>query len=68
MSTPNELLNNLDKVHTTELGVVRIKRNGVSRYFNVSYSAPPNVMVFADTNKFFKIFFSSADNRMSICV
>ena len=27
MSTPNELLNNLDKLHTTELGVVRIKRN-----------------------------------------
>lgn len=23
----NELLNNLDKLHTTELGVVRIKRN-----------------------------------------
>lgn len=27
MSLSNELLNNLDKVHTTELGVVRIKRN-----------------------------------------
>ena len=27
MSAPNELLNNLDKLHTTELGVVRIKRN-----------------------------------------
>lgn len=27
MSMENELLNNLDKVHTTELGVVRIKRN-----------------------------------------
>ena len=27
MSTPNELLNNLDKLHTTELGVVRIKKN-----------------------------------------
>lgn len=27
MNTDNELLNNLDKLHTTELGVVRIKRN-----------------------------------------
>lgn len=27
MSEPNELLCNLDKLHTTELGVVRIKRN-----------------------------------------
>lgn len=27
MSEQNELLNNLDKLHTTELGVVRIKRN-----------------------------------------
>ncbi|MBQ4586684.1 MAG: DUF3781 domain-containing protein [Clostridia bacterium] len=27
MSAPNELLNNLDKLHTTELGVVRIKKN-----------------------------------------
>ena len=27
MSVPNELLNNLEKLHTTELGVVRIKRN-----------------------------------------
>ena len=24
---PNELLDNLDKLHTTELGIVRIKRN-----------------------------------------
>ena len=29
MSAPNELLNNLDKLHTTELGVVRIKKNFV---------------------------------------
>lgn len=27
ISTGNELLANLDKLHTTELGVVRIKRN-----------------------------------------
>lgn len=27
MSDKNELLNNLDKLHTTELGLVRIKRN-----------------------------------------
>ena len=27
MSASNELLHNLDKLHTTELGVVRIKRN-----------------------------------------
>lgn len=27
MSNTAELLNNLDKLHTTELGVVRIKRN-----------------------------------------
>ena len=27
MNGPNELLCNLDKLHTTELGVVRIKRN-----------------------------------------
>ena len=27
MSIPNELLDNMDKLHTTELGVVRIKRN-----------------------------------------
>lgn len=27
LSTGNELLANLDKLHTTELGVVRIKRN-----------------------------------------
>ena len=27
MSAPNELLNNLDKLHTTKLGVVRIKKN-----------------------------------------
>ena len=27
MQKENELLNNLDKLHTTELGVVRIKRN-----------------------------------------
>lgn len=27
MSLSNELLDNLDKLHTTELGVVRIKRN-----------------------------------------
>ncbi len=27
MSVPNELSGNLDKLHTTELGVVRIKRN-----------------------------------------
>ncbi len=27
MSAPNELLDNLDKLHTTELGAVRIKRN-----------------------------------------
>lgn len=27
MNTDNELLKNLDKLHTTELGVVRIRRN-----------------------------------------
>ena len=27
MSVQNELLNNLDKLHTTELGVIRIKKN-----------------------------------------
>lgn len=27
MNTDNELLENLDKLHTTELGVMRIKRN-----------------------------------------
>ena len=27
MNTSNEVLENLDKLHTTELGVVRIKRN-----------------------------------------
>ena len=27
MKTDNELLNNLDKLHTTESGVVRMKRN-----------------------------------------
>lgn len=27
MNTDNELRNNLDKLHTTELGIVRIKRN-----------------------------------------
>ena len=27
MNTQNNLLENLDKLHTTELGVVRIKRN-----------------------------------------
>ena len=27
MSVPNELLNKLDKLHTTELGVIRIKKN-----------------------------------------
>ena len=27
MNSGNELQNNLDKLHTTELGVVRIKRN-----------------------------------------
>ena len=27
MSVSSELLDNLDKLHTTELGVVRIKRN-----------------------------------------
>lgn len=27
MNTYNELLKNLDKLHTTELGVVRIRRN-----------------------------------------
>jgi len=27
MSTLNELLNNLDKLHTTELGIVRTKKN-----------------------------------------
>lgn len=27
MNTDNELLKNLDKLHTTELGVLRIKRN-----------------------------------------
>jgi intein-encoded DNA endonuclease-like protein len=27
MNTDNELLKNLDKLHTTELGVIRIKRN-----------------------------------------
>ena len=27
MSVANELLEKLDKLHTTELGVVRIKRN-----------------------------------------
>lgn len=27
MNTENELRNHLDKLHTTELGVVRIKRN-----------------------------------------
>ena len=27
MNTAKELLNNLDKLHTTELGVIRIKRN-----------------------------------------
>ena len=27
MDTGNELLNHLDKLHTTELGVVRIKKN-----------------------------------------
>ncbi len=27
MNIKNELLNNLDKLHTTELGIVRIKRN-----------------------------------------
>ena len=36
MSASNELLHNLDKLHTTELGVVRIKRNlsfgSVSRF------------------------------------
>ena len=27
MSVENELLKNIDKLHTTELGIVRIKRN-----------------------------------------
>ncbi len=27
MNTENELLDNLDKLHTTELGIMRIKRN-----------------------------------------
>ena len=27
MGASNELLDNLDKLHTTELGIVRIKRN-----------------------------------------
>lgn len=27
MNTDNELLRNLDKLHTTDLGVIRIKRN-----------------------------------------
>ena len=27
MGNKDELLNNLDKIHTTELGIVRIKRN-----------------------------------------
>ena len=27
MSVPSELLANLDKLHTTELGIIRIKRN-----------------------------------------
>ena len=27
MGVPNVLLDNLDKLHTTELGIVRIKRN-----------------------------------------
>ena len=27
MSTPYELLNNLDRLHTTELGAVRVTRN-----------------------------------------
>ena len=27
MNTAKEVLNNLDKLHTTELGVIRIKRN-----------------------------------------
>lgn len=27
MNVKNELLDNLDKLHTTELGIVRIKRN-----------------------------------------
>ncbi len=27
MNTHNELINNIDKIHTTELGVFRIKRN-----------------------------------------
>lgn len=27
MNTDNELLKNIDKLHTTELGVLRIKRN-----------------------------------------
>ena len=27
MRAPNELSDNLDKLHTTELGIVRIKRN-----------------------------------------
>lgn len=27
MGSSDELLNNLDKIHTTELGLVRIKRN-----------------------------------------
>jgi len=27
MGVPNELSDNLDKLHTTELGIVRIKRN-----------------------------------------
>jgi hypothetical protein len=27
MEDDNELINNVDKIHTTELGIVRIKRN-----------------------------------------
>lgn len=27
MNTGNELLQNIDKLHTTELGIIRIKRN-----------------------------------------
>ena len=39
----NELLENLGRLHTTELGVIRIKKNlslNVENVINVPYSSP----------------------------
>lgn len=58
----NELLDNLDKIHTTELGVVRIKRNLGLDNFDVMEWCKQKVSIAEDISRKGKNWYVRSDN------